>query len=141
MDQPPFSMMKLTATNRFQVFQALFALVLLVVSLPAPAGVTARLSTPQTSIDQPVSLSLESDGEGDESPDLSVLEKDFEILGRATQQSISIINGKMSSKRSLVLTLLPKHTGSLTIPPIPVGKEKTQALELKVGEQPAGIGS
>lgn len=130
-------MMKFTTPYRSQLFQALIIFLSLALSLPVQAGVTARLSSPQTSLDQPVTLSLESEGEVEQNPDLSVLEKDFEILGRATQQSISFINGQMSSKRSLVLTLLPKHTGSLVIPPIPFGKQATEALSLAVAEQPA----
>jgi len=109
---------------------------LLATPLSAVAGVTARLSPSTTSLDQPVRLTLESDGDEELSPDLSVLDRDFEILGRASQQNISIINGRMSANRSLILTLLPKHSGDLTIPPIPCGDQTTQALSLKVSGQP-----
>ena len=111
-------------------------LCMLLLPLVALAGVTARLSQSTTSVDQPVRLTLESDIDQESSPDLSVLDQDFKILGRATQQNISIINGHMSAKRSLILTLLPKHTGNLTIPPIPVGGQSTESMSLKVVEQP-----
>ena len=111
-------------------------LALLSFPLAAAAGVAARLSQPATYVDQPVRLILERDDGEELSPDLSVLNQDFEILGRATQQNISIINGRMSAKHSLVLTLLPKHAGELTIPAIPCGDQTTQALSLKVTAAP-----
>lgn len=119
----------------------IFILLLLVAVSPVQAGVTATLSSQTTGMDQPFRLTLVMDGEESASPDLSVLDADFEILERATQQSISIINGKMSSKRSLILTLLPKRTGKLTIPPIPFGDQQTRALSLEVTQQSAQTGA
>ncbi len=109
--------------------------------LPLRAEVTARLSSPTTGIDQPVQLTLEVHGEESGSPDLSVLEQEFEILGRATQQSVSIINGAVSSKRSLILTLLPKREGSLTIPAITIGDQVTAPLALEVTHQASASGA
>jgi hypothetical protein len=111
-----------------------FTLLLLALSMPAQARVSATLSSQTTGMDQPFRLTLEMEGEQSDSPDLSVLDADFDILQRATQQSLSIINGKMSSKRSLILTLLPKHMGKLTIPAISFGDQQTQALSLEVGK-------
>ncbi|MCU7916483.1 MAG: BatD family protein [Candidatus Thiodiazotropha sp. (ex Gloverina cf. vestifex)] len=100
--------MKLQTTfNRSPIRYLL--IMLLVLTLPVHAGVSARLSSQVTNQGQPVRLILEMEGEQTDPPDLTILDNDFEILERATQQSISIINGKMSSKRSLVLTLLPKE--------------------------------
>jgi hypothetical protein len=109
--------------------------ILMLICDPATAKVSAILSSTATGADQPVRLTLQSDGEQEMSPDLSELEQRFEILGRSTQQSISIINGNMSAKRSLTLTLLPKRTGTLEIPAIRIGKESTQPLVLEVTEQ------
>jgi hypothetical protein len=114
----------------------LFMGLLLLICLPLQAAVEARLSAPTTSLEQPVELILENDDEQRDSPDLSVLEDDFEILGRASQQSMSIINGSVSAKHSLILTLLPKRAGKLTIPPIPFGDQQTAQLSLEVSEQP-----
>lgn len=121
--------------------QSLFVLLLLVLALPAAADVSARLSSQSTGLDQPVRLTLEMEGDKNDPPDLSVLDEDFEILERSTQQSISIINGKMSSKRSLVLTLLPKRLGKLTVPPIPFGDRQTDTLSLEVTKQAADTGT
>jgi hypothetical protein len=116
---------------------AVTALLLLIIALPLQAGVVARLSTTTTGLDQPFQLTLETEGEQTDPPDLSVLDDDFEILGRATQQSVSIINGSVSSKRSLILTLLPKRPGKLTIPSIPFGDLRTAPLSLEITAQPS----
>ncbi|MEJ2692229.1 MAG: BatD family protein [Candidatus Thiodiazotropha sp.] len=110
-------------------------------AMPLQADVVARLSAPSTGLDQPVRLTLETRGEQDAAPDLSVLDTDFEILSRATQQSVSIINGSYSSKRSLILTLLPKRAGQLTIPPIPFGDQQTAPLKLEVTQQSGDQGA
>ncbi len=114
---------------------------LLLSALPLRAEVAARLSSPTTGIDQPVQLTLEMKGEESGTPDLSVLDKEFEILGRATQQSVSIINGSVSSKRSLILTLLPRREGSLTIPAITIGDQVTAPLTLEVAHQASATGA
>ncbi|MES9826752.1 MAG: BatD family protein [Candidatus Thiodiazotropha sp.] len=114
----------------------LLVILLLLLSSPVDAKVGASLSSSTTGPDQPVRLILQMEGEQEMTPDLSDLERLFEIVGRSTQQSISIINGKMSAKRSLTLTLLPRQTGSLEIPPIRIGSESTEALVLEVTEQP-----
>ncbi|MES9952908.1 MAG: BatD family protein [Candidatus Thiodiazotropha sp. 6PLUC2] len=100
------------------------------------ADVGAILSQQTTGLDQPVQLTLQIKGDQELNPDLSLLEKDFEILSRSSQQSISVINGQMSAKRSLRLSLLPKRAGTLSIPAIPIGDETTLPLTLQVTEQP-----
>lgn len=116
--------------------QALLILCLLLIAGPLHAKATAILSSNNTSLEQPVRLTLQVEGDQAMSPDLSGLDQDFEILGRSSQQRISVINGRMSAKRSLSLTLLPKRTGVLDIPPIKIGNDATQALTLQVSAQP-----
>jgi hypothetical protein len=109
---------------------------LLLLSSTVDAKVSAFLSSKSTGENQPVQLTLQIAGDQEMTPDLSELEQLFEIIGRSTQQSISIINGKMSANRSLTLTLLPIQSGTIEIPPIRIGNESTQALVLEVTAQP-----
>ncbi|MCU7892039.1 MAG: BatD family protein [Candidatus Thiodiazotropha sp. (ex Ustalcina ferruginea)] len=128
--------MQMTKRSLTQPSKVLLILILLLLSAPINAKVTAILSSESTSLDQPVRLTLQQEGEQEMSPDLTGLEKEFDILGRSSQQSISVINGQMSAKRSLSLTLLPKRAGKLDIPPIKMGAESTHPLTLQVSEQP-----
>ncbi len=83
---------------------------------PLLADVDAQLSRNTTSLEEPVRLQLQITGENDASPDLSVLQQDFEILGRSSQQNISIINGQMSKSQGLTLTLLPRKNRTINHP-------------------------
>jgi len=75
-------------------------------------------------------------GNPDGSPDLSVLQEDFEILGTAQSTRTSMMNGKMDTTTEWVSTLVPKHEGSITIPPIRIRSAASAPLTLKV--LPAG---
>ncbi|MEN8168061.1 MAG: BatD family protein [Pseudomonadota bacterium] len=105
---------------------------LLLWGLPIHAEVSAKLSHSTTTLDEPVRLKLLIMDESDASPDLSVLTEDFDILGRSQQQSTSIVNGRKSTTLGLILVLLPKKSGTLTVPAIPVGRERTDPLTLEV---------
>lgn len=98
------------------------------------AQIDTRLSRSTTSLDEPVQLQLQIKGENNASPDLSVLEEDFEILSRSASQNVSIINGHTSKTRGLTLSLLPKRAGDLSIPSIPVGDEQSEPLAITVVE-------
>jgi hypothetical protein len=61
--------------------------------------------------------------DAEESPrvDISPLLDDFTIVsGPGTQTNIQWINGRMTTSRSLTWTLVPKHTGTIVIPALPV---------------------
>jgi len=64
--------------------------------------------------------------------DLSPLEKDFEIIGRSHQSSTTFINGSLESSTKLIITLAPKRAGKLTIPPLTLEGEKSQAHSIEV---------
>jgi hypothetical protein len=117
------------------ILNGLMIILSLLLSSAVDAKVSARLSNDTTGLDQPVRLTLQMVGDQEMTPGLNELEPLFEIIGRSSQQSISVINGKMSAKRSLTLTLLPKQTGTLEIPPIRIGNESTERLVLEVVEQ------
>jgi len=69
-------------------------------------------------------------------PDLTPLEKNFEVLGSSTQTQVSIFNGRRSDKTFWQVQLQPRQSGRLRIPPVTVGKQQTAALELNVTETP-----
>lgn len=75
-------------------------------------------------------------------PDLSGLEADFDRLGTSQSTNISIVNGKRTDTIRLLISLAPRHTGTIEVPSIAVGDERTGPLTLRVNEVPeAGTGS
>jgi hypothetical protein len=111
-------------------------LVLLLWSAGAAAAVTASFDRTQVYDGDTVTLTIEAEGLGGNTPDLSVLDRDFDVLGTSTGSRIQIVNGRQSATRSWRVTLAPKRRGRLKVPPIEVGAERTPALELLVSEMP-----
>ncbi|MCU7967048.1 MAG: BatD family protein, partial [gamma proteobacterium symbiont of Bathyaustriella thionipta] len=98
------------------------------------AEVTATTGRTVLSIDETIQLTIKSDSSSDD-PDLSILDDNFQILGRSQSQNYSYINGNASRTHTWSISLLPKKTGEITIPAIKVGNETTQAIHLVIQKQ------
>lgn len=98
----------------------------------ASAALQAYVDRNPVAEDESFTLTLESGGDLDGSPDLSPLRRDFDVEGQARSSSISIINGSMSRTSQWQIQLMAKHSGRLTIPPISVGGERSPSLTLTV---------
>lgn len=118
-----------------------FITLALLTSLSSSLWAEVRAFVNQTTVytGNPVTLTIEASGKTSGKPDLSVLQKDFQLIGTSTGSSTTIINGNVSSKKSWTITLNPKHQGEITIPAITVGNEKTAALKLQVTDVPAEV--
>lgn len=103
----------------------------LLFAVPAGAAVLASLDHTTVAAGDSVQLTLSSDG-GDGDPDFTPLERDFDILARSQSSQFRFVNGRVTSSKSWQLTLMPKHSGKLTIPPIAVGGARSNALTLTV---------
>lgn len=100
---------------------------------PAFAKLTASIDRNNISADASFTLFITSNSVFQSiHPNLAPLKKNFEIVGTSNSSSVNIINGKHTSKQSLMITLMPKHAGHLAIPALTVGKEKTNALYINV---------
>ena len=96
------------------------------------------------SVDDTLTLTIHIDDTGSyDSPDTSVLDQDFYVLGSSQSSRHSYINGVSKSSTEWIVSLMPKHTGTLRIPPITVGNKKTSAVSVFVRDsapQPANSG-
>ena len=108
-------------------------------SAAALAGVRAQLDRNKVYEGDSVKLIIESDGRQSGEPDLATLNKDFKVLGTNTSTQVSIINGRRSDKTSWTVQLEPRQPGKLRIPPISLGSEQTEALELEVAVVPEHV--
>lgn len=108
----------------------------------AAAEVQATLSRARVAAGQPVELRLTRAGTAPIDADLAGLEGDFRILERARIGDLTEINGRQQQRQTLRLTLLPRRSGELTIPALPVGEDSTHPLRLEVvGAPPAESGT
>jgi hypothetical protein len=105
----------------------------------ALADVRASLDASQIAAGETVQLTLEHDGRTSGQPDVTSLQQDFDILGTSSSTMVQLVNGSFSEKTEVVLTLAPKVTGHLTIPPLVWDGEQSQPLSLDV-TGPGGTG-
>ncbi|HFE37278.1 MAG TPA: protein BatD [Gammaproteobacteria bacterium] len=68
----------------------------------------------------------------DDEPDISILQRDFTVLGTANSSKVSIINGSVSSVKELLVTLAPKSIGTMLIPAIQAGKDRSAPIRIRV---------
>ncbi len=126
---------------RYSLLWRISLLMLLMLTTGAgQAAVHSRIDRSTVYKGDTFTLTIEADRQSSGvQPDLSPLNRDFEILGNSTSTQISIINGRRSDKTLWQLQLQPRRTGRLRIPPITVGHEQTAPLELTVSEAPQQI--
>lgn len=101
------------------------------------ASLTVEADRPAVYKGESLTLSIIlSDAQQAGAPDLSVLEKDFQIVSRSQSSSVHVINGSYSAKTIWTLTLMPKRTGVLRIPAMSVqtgsGVLQSQPAEIQV---------
>ena len=105
---------------------------LLLFTAPVFAAFTASVDRTKIAIHETLELTLRADVDSTASPDLSVLSTNFDVLGTRQSRQVQIINGRTQSWRDWIVTLSPKKAGSLAIPAIALGNEKSTAIAVDV---------
>jgi hypothetical protein len=111
---------------------ALCGMVLLVLAAaiwpPAlKAAIQVQTDRNPVSVNESFQITFSAKGGVDGAPDFSPLRKDFQILSTNQSSNFSIINGKIERSKSWTITVLPRHTGKLAIPPIHFGSDLSPA--------------
>jgi hypothetical protein len=103
-------------------------------SVLAQAEVQLQIESTEVSRDEPFQISLIQNNPqvGVSIPDLTLLRKDFFILGTTRSLNYSIIDGKTQSSSTWAITLKALKSGTFTIPSIKIGKEQTKPLTITV---------
>ena len=101
------------------------------------ARVSASLSSAEIAFEDSVDLEVVAQGTNGEL-DTTELETLFDIVRRSQGEQTVIVNGRTDSFRRWTLTLVPRITGPLTVPPVSVGGVSSQPLRLDVGNAPTG---
>lgn len=118
----------------------LICLILLsLVALQAEASFTASVDRARLSEGESVDLTLESDDPtlfG--TPDLTPLNAQFQVLATRQVNRLTTLNGKSQATTRWIVTLQPRQTGAMQIPPLRLGSGQTQPIELQVLKADAG---
>lgn len=111
------------------------SLLLALLCVSAHASFSASVDRARLTEGESVELTLESDdptlfGK----PDLSPLDALFEVLGTRQVNRLATQNGRAQATTRWIVTLLPKQSGYVAIPPINLGASSTQPIRLHVLE-------
>ncbi len=116
------------STMTFVIF-----LLLVLATAQSFAQPSARIDRSVIAIDDTLTLTIRINETGSiNGPDLSPLDKNFHILGNSQSSRHMIRNGKSESWTEWTINLMPKRQGQLTIPPINIDGQKTQAININV---------
>lgn len=110
---------------------------------PAPAraaDITARTDRADIGLNESFKLVFQAVGEVDGEPDFTPLEEDFEIVSTSESSSINIVDGRMDRRKTWTLELFPRQTGTLTVPEIAFGSDRSPEIQIEVSRQAAGGG-
>ncbi len=111
----------------------LLLLVLSSAAAAAPAEIETRVDAAQVSWGQNVTLQLRLRGAAIESqPDLTPLESAFDVIDVSRSRRQSLVNGVHDASSDWEITLLPKTTGTLEIPALPVGRARSAPQSVRV---------
>ncbi len=123
---------------KFQKTLALCLSLMVLLMLPSSAQAAVQASVDRAVVydGESFTLTIRSDGKQKAMPDLSLLEKDFYILGSGSSQQVQIRNGVTSSSTSWNITLQPKASGQFHIPSMRIGNELTNPIQLTVKAPP-----
>jgi hypothetical protein len=120
-------------------------LVLAVPAFPQDGSLTATVGRATIRENESFSYVLRAEGRVAGQPDISAFETNFDILNRQTSTRIQTVNGRTEQVSEWTFQLMPRASGTFTLPPIRVGTLMSNAVPLEVlpaladGDAPADI--
>lgn len=116
-------------------------IIMVLASASVSAALTASVDRDRVTMGDTIRLTIAAtNDEPINNTDPRPLLRDFEIIQRSSSSNTSIINGKMTSTRQLILDITPKREGSLRIPALRVGRDETNFLLIAVGPATTAAG-
>lgn len=107
-------------------------------SSPVLSAVSADVDTHAITPQSLVVLTITSDAVSSSSPDLSVLKNLFNIVSTSVSRQSYVINGNAQTQMQWQFSLAPLQKGTVTIPSIVVGNERTDPIEINISDQAQG---
>jgi len=122
--------------TRFTVFMLALLPALLIGTVQVQAaGLVASVDRSRLNTGETVELTLEStDVTQFGKPDLTPLEPAFEVRGTRQVNQLTTLNDGNQATTRWIITLLPRHNGSVEIPPLQLGDVQSQPLTVQVLE-------
>ncbi len=114
------------------VYFLIMLVVLTVTPAVSAAEIVVQADRNPVGLDETFQLTYSTSGDVDGDPDFLPLTPFVEIINRSQRSNISVINGLYQSTKSWTLTVMPKQRGTITLPEIAFGRDKSPPYELLV---------
>lgn len=101
------------------------------------AEITVTADRDPIPVNESFNLTFSAGESPDDEPDFSPLNQDFRVLGQSQNSQISMVNGKLSRSTEWTVSVVAKHAGKLTVPPVAFGADRSRALTVTVTDRPA----
>lgn len=111
--------------------------VLLWTFAPVQAATRAWLDRDRIALGESATLNVETD-QAAALPDFSPLRADFDVSGQGSSRQVQMTNGAVTTRTTHVINVIPRRAGTLTIPALAVGAERSTPLTLSVSEGAQG---
>lgn len=98
----------------------------------AQAATRAWLDRNQVALGESVTLNIETD-QAAAVPDFSPLRADFDLSGQTSSRQMQMVNGAVTARTTYVVNLAPRRAGTLAIPALLIGTQRSPPLALVVG--------
>ena len=98
----------------------------------AGAATRAWLDRNQIALGESVTLNIETD-QAAATPDFSPLRADFDLSGQSSSRQVQMVNGAVTAKTTYLVNLAPHRAGTLAIPALLIGTQRSPPLALVVG--------
>jgi len=96
------------------------------------ATIQAKPDRNPVRLDESFNLVFSAEESPDDEPDFRPLQESFEILSQSQGSQMSIVNGRFSRKTEWTLTVTAKRAGTLTIPAIAFGRDRSASASVTV---------
>jgi len=110
----------------------LLFLVFLLISFNLQAKISASIDRKVINYGENIFLTIDSNNSAGRTPNLTILKRQFSVIGNVKTGSPYISNGKRRYRTIWKFVLTPKRSGTLNIPAISVNGEKTKAIQIRV---------
>jgi hypothetical protein len=103
--------------------------------LTSNAAVIASLDRVKVELNESFTLKILVDTAIDIEPKAGALEKDFYVGSRSQLSNTTIVNGQITRSRTWTYVLMARRAGNLIIPPITIGTEQSEPVNITVVPQ------
>lgn len=118
--------------------RAVFLTLIQLLPWAASAALSVSVDRDPVRVNESFTISIQTQDAANNQPELDVLVEDFEILGTSQETRSTIANRQITNLTAWHVSVMARKAGTLTIPPITVGDDATQPLQITV--KPADTG-